>query len=105
MIDILRISVPLTVWLPSFSAIYGLEGVLCSNRSADAFGFLAGRAPLVAAWLIAIAIQVAMLTGLRSRRFASPSPFIRSVSVPLAVTSLVATIWTAFPVMTLSRCL
>jgi hypothetical protein len=25
--------------------------------------------------------------------------------VPLAVTSLVATIWTAFPVMTLSRCL
>lgn len=103
MSDILRISVPLTVWLAAFSAVYGLEGLVCSTRwpGDDA----SGRLALVAAWVLAIGVQAALLVALRSRRFASASPFLRGVSLTLGVVALVATLWTLFPVVVGSLCL
>lgn len=105
MTEILRISVPLTVWLASFSAVYGLHGIVCSQRWAEAgFDIAAGRALMTAAWIAAIALQVAFLVALRSSRFASRSAFVRAVSQTLAVAGLVATAWTLLPVATTSTC-
>ena len=106
MSDILRISVPLTVWLAAFSAIYGLQGLVCSDAWADSgLGLAAGRAALALAWAAATALQIAFLLALRSPRFASTSPFLRRLSLVLAVAALVATIWTLSPVVATTTCL
>ncbi|EIM26780.1 hypothetical protein [Microvirga lotononidis] len=106
MTDILRIAVPLTAWLAAFSAVYGLQGLVCSPRWAEAgFDLAAGRAAMTAAWIAAAILQVAFLLALRSPRFASRSAFVRGVSLTLAVVALVATLWTLVPVVTTSACL
>lgn len=103
--DILRISVPLTVWLAAFSAVYGLEGLVCSDRwSGAGLGAADGRAALLTAAIAAVALQGVLLLGLRSPRFASPSGFVQGVSLALAVVALVATAWTLLPVATISLC-
>lgn len=105
MTDILRMSLPLTVWLAAFSAIYGLEGLVCSDRWAEAgFGPSAGRGALVMVWVLALASQLAFLLALRSPAVASPSRFIQQVSLTLAATALVATVWTLLPVTTTTLC-
>lgn len=103
MTDLLRISVPLTVWLAAFSAVYGLEGLVCSGRWP--LGQQEGRTALIAAWLVAMGLQAAFLLALRSPRFASPSGLIRGVSQSLALAALVATAWTLAPVVLTSLCL
>ena len=106
MTDILRISVPLTAWLAAFSAVYGLQGLVCSERWADAgLDVAAGRAALAVACAAAVAIQLAFLLALRSPRFASRSAFIRWLSLMLASSALVATLWTLLPAVTTSACL
>ena len=103
--DVLRISAPLTVWLAAFSAVYGLEGLVCSERWEEArLGLGAGRVALIAAWVLALMIQAAMLLALRSPRFASKRPFVRTLSLTLAVVALIATAWTLLPVVTTSLC-
>ena len=105
MTDILRISLPLTVWLAAFSAIYGLEGLVCSSRWVEAgFGPTAGRGALVVTWVLAVATQVAFVLALRSPAVASPSRFVRKVSLALAAAALVATVWTLMPVATTTLC-
>lgn len=103
--DILRLSIPLTVWIAAFSAAYGLEGVVCSDNWTGAGLSLAqGRATLIAAWVTAIAAQAGLLLALGTRRFASPSSFIQAVGLSLAVVALVATVWTLFPVAVIGVC-
>ncbi|PWS35253.1 hypothetical protein DFH01_23405 [Falsiroseomonas bella] len=104
--DVLRISVPLTIWLASFSAVYGLQGLVCSPRwGAAGLGLAAGRVALVAAAVAAVALQAVLLLGLRGPRLAPASGFVRGVSLALAVVALVATAWTLLPVATTSLCL
>ena len=106
MSDVLRIAVPITLWLATFSAAYGLHGLVCSDRWTDATLDLAtGRIVLIAAWLVAIAIQAALLLALRSARLGSCSHFVRGVSLTLAASALLATVWTLFPVAAASLCL
>jgi hypothetical protein len=96
----------LTVWLGLFSAVYGLEGLVCSDRWVEmGFGREAGRVALLAAWTSAIALQLLLLFGLRSRRFASPSVFGQGISLALAGAALLATVWTLLPVAMNSLCL
>lgn len=104
MTDILRLSVPLTFWLTAFSAIYGLQGLVCSPRWPEGPDLSAGRAVLIGAWLVSIALQAAILLALRSPRFASRSTFVRETSQALAVVALIATIWTLAPVAITSIC-
>lgn len=103
--DILRLTVPATVWLASFSAVYGLQALICSDRWPEADGHPWGRAALVALWLTAVALQAAFVVALRSRRFGSASVFFRGVSLTLAVVALVATVWTLMPLVTTTACL
>jgi len=96
MTDVFRLFGPLLLWLASFSAIYGLHGVLCAQ------GW--DRALLVAAWVLAVALQVALLLLLSTKRFGAHSAFIRWTSLALAAVGLVAVIWTQSPVAFLTAC-
>lgn len=104
--EILNLSLPLSVWLATFSGIYGLEGLVCSRRWGE-FGLdlAAGRAALLAAGLLAVAVQVALLLALRSERFGSPPGFARRLSLGLSAVALVATLWTLIPLVAVSLCL
>lgn len=104
--DITRISLPLTVWIAAFSAVYGLEGIVCSGRwSAAGLSLSQGRIALLAAWGIALGLQVLLLLALRRPRFASDLPWVQRTSVILACVALVATAWGLMPVATTSLCL
>lgn len=104
--DILRLSLPLSIWIAAFSGVYGLEGVVCSDRWASAgLGLGQGRAVLIVAWGIAIAVQVGLIIGLRMPRFASAQPWVQRTSMILACVALVATVWSLLPVVTASLCL
>lgn len=104
--DITRLSLPLTVWIAAFSAVYGLEGVVCSDRWAGAGLTLGqGRMALIAAWAVAVGLQLALLAGLRNPRLASGLPWVQRVSTILAWVALVATVWSLMPVVTTSLCL
>lgn len=100
--DILRLSMPMTVWLMSFSAVYGLQGLVCSSRLS--YEQTASRYLLILAVIIAVSLQVVLLWGLYSQRWGSPHPFIRATSTVLGSVALIATIWTLFPVAVMSLC-
>jgi len=95
--DILRLALPLSLWLASFSAIYGLHGLICAGYFSEF-----GREVLLGAAVLAIALQIAALLVVRAHP--SPSPTLRFASLTLAAVALVATIWTALPVAFLSIC-
>lgn len=98
--EILRLSVPLGLWLASFSAVYALQGLSCSRHWPEV---LPARPFLLLAWGLAVAIQAGLVWTLL--RDPSPSPFVRAASLSLAVTALVAAAWTLMPVAVTSICL
>ncbi|EPX83138.1 hypothetical protein ruthe_02755 [Rubellimicrobium thermophilum DSM 16684] len=105
MTDILRLALPLTTWLAAFSAVYGLHGLVCSPRWAQAgLGPETGRPVLLLAAGLAIGLQIALLLALRRSRLAAPSPLIRRITTMLAVSALVATVWTLTPVTATTTC-
>lgn len=107
MIDLARILIGPLAWLASFSAVYGLLGVACAfgwDGIDASWGFSLMRLTLTAAWLAAILVQVIILAGLYSKRFGSPSGFVRWVSLATGWVGLVATLWSLFPVVTTSAC-
>lgn len=99
MTDILRLSLPLTLWLVGFSSVYALQGLACSRHWPEA---LDARAALIAASVAAAVIQSFALLAVRSLR--SESVFAQRVATALALTALVATIWTVLPVVAISVC-
>jgi hypothetical protein len=86
------------VWLASFSAVYGLHGLICGHG----FG---GRPLLVAAYGIAVLLQVGLVMALHAQRFSSPTPFVRFVSRTTGWVGLIAAIWTLLPTVTTTYCL
>ncbi|WP_323766809.1 hypothetical protein [Marinovum sp.] len=105
MTSILRIALPLTLWLAGFSAIYGLHGLLCSSRWAVAGDDLPGRGLLIAAAAVVLVLQVALIGVLRSSIWSASDPVIRHISLGLGVVALVSSVWTLMPVLTVSHCL
>ena len=106
MTDVMRIVLSPLVWLASFSAVYGLNGLLCGHGLVDAaWGSLSGqRAILVGAYALALALQAAILVGLHMPRFASSSGFVQGVSVATGWAGFVAAAWSLMPVLTTSLC-
>ena len=104
--DVARILIGLFAWLAAFSGVYGLHGIACSFGWAeiDAWGLSLMRVALTAAWIAAIAVLAVIVAGLRSRRFGSPSGFVRGVSLTTGCVGLVATLWSLFPVVVASTC-
>jgi hypothetical protein len=107
MTDVIRISLPLTIWLVSFSLIYGLHGIVCSSSWSTApslAGLTQGRLVLIAAFCMAILVQAITLAFLSSGRFGATAGFMRWTSITLAIVGLVAVLWTLFPVAVLPIC-
>jgi hypothetical protein len=106
MTDVIRISLPLTIWLISFSLIYGLHGIVCSSSWSTVpslAGLTQGRLVLIAAFAMAILVQITLVF-LSSGRFGAAVGFMRWTSITLAIVGLVAVLWTLFPVVVLPLC-
>ena len=100
MIEILRLSLPLTVWLTGFSAVYALQGLSCSRHwptDIDA------RPVLLVAWAVAIAVQAISLMAVVYAP--SSSRFVQATFLTIAIAALVAAVWTMLPVLIASACL
>ena len=105
--DVIRLSLPLTIWLISFSAVYGLQGIVCSSSWSKTPGIAGlgwGRLVLLAAFVIATVVQTATLAALWRTRFDDSTGFMRWMTLTLAVAGLVAVFWTLLPVAVLSIC-
>ncbi|MGR3464579.1 hypothetical protein [Limimaricola sp.] len=105
MSTVLRLSLPLGLWLAGFSGLYGLHGLMCSSRWAQPPLGLSERGLLVAAAIAAIAVQALCLAVLRSPRWRDPDPAIRRISLALAAIALVAAVWTLLPATAVLSCL
>jgi hypothetical protein len=105
MTDVARIFAPLLLWLALFSGVYGLHGIGCGLGWPDASvgPWPLHRTALVAAWIGAVALQALLLLVL-ARPLESGRPFVRRVSLTLAVSGVVAVCWTLFPVVFASSC-
>ena len=99
MIEILRLSLPITVWLTGFSIVYALQGLACSRHWP---GDLDSRPVLLAAWAIAVVLQLLSLVAVLYAP--SRSGFVQTTATALAATALVAAVWTMMPVFAVSVC-
>jgi hypothetical protein len=106
MTDVLRILLPLMVWLAAFGGVYGLHGLLCGHAiEGVVLGSIAlSRAVMAGAYALAIVALATVLLILDARRFASGSPFVRFVSRATGWTALVAVVWTLAPVLGTTSC-
>ncbi|KZY47362.1 hypothetical protein A3731_08190 [Roseovarius sp. HI0049] len=95
--SVLRLSLPLTLWLASFSAVYGMHGLLCSDRWSALVGDGTVRFLLVLTAGTAIVVQVLLLVALRSPRWQDTDRTLRRISLVLATVALVSTVWTLLP--------
>lgn len=105
--DLLRILIAPLVWLASFSAVYGLHGLICGHGiDGSIFGVVSvPRALMAVAYGLAILIQAVLLLGLHAARLGSPSPFVTFVSRATGWVGLVAAVWTLLPTVTTTYCL
>lgn len=105
--DVLRILAAPLLWLASFTAVYGLHGLICGHGiDGEMFGLMSLQRVLMAtAWLLAIGAQTTLLWALHAPRFASPSPFVGFVSRGTGWVGLVAAVWTLFPAVATTYCL
>lgn len=106
MTDLIRILIAPTIWLVSFGAIYGLQGLSCAGGAPAVQPVepdLWHHMPMIV-WVTAMLAQGALIAGLRNTSFASNSAFVQQLSSLVCWTALVATLWTFFPAAILSTC-
>lgn len=98
---IIRLALPLTIWLAAFSVIYGLNGWLCATEIADT----AALGVLVTAVLLALITQVVLIRWLSRTEWNAGGHFVRTVALTLSIVALIGTGWTLLPGLVLSRCM
>ncbi len=104
--DLARILLAPLVWLTSFSAVYGLHGLICGHGLDGVVGGVdVGRALLVLAYGLAVVIQAAIVWALHKSRLAASGRFAAFASRTTAWVGLAAAIWTLLPTITTTRCL
>lgn len=97
--NVLRIALPLTLWIIGFSAVYALQGLACSRHWPPGQD---GRTALIAAAALFILVQGLVLAMVLSRP--ANSRFVQSTATTLAAAALAAAVWTSLPVLTLTVC-
>ena len=104
--DVMRILLPLLVWLAGFSAVYALQGLGCALGWAEAGAAWLSphRLALLGAWGIVVLAQIVLLLGYLNPRLAAASPAIQQAAVIIAWVGLVAALWTLQPIVTTSAC-
>jgi hypothetical protein len=87
-----------TIWAIGFSVLYGLSALACE------YGWN-GRLVLVPVWLLhCAALGWLVLWSWRWHSEGEAAPLLRFVAFAMALTGLVAMIWTGLPVATTSMC-
>lgn len=99
MIEILRLSLPFTVWIVGFCAIYALQGLTCSRHWPETVD---PRTALIAAALVYVAAQGLVLHLICRGHVASV--FAQRTAAVVAVAALIAALWVSLPVLALSVC-
>jgi hypothetical protein len=105
--DVLRLSLPLTLWLISFSALYGLQGLVCAAEwyvLPGPGGMAWGRVVVLAAVAAAVLLQAGVLLLVGARQASAEMDFMRGATLGLAVVALLATVWTSVPIVVLPLC-
>lgn len=100
MIEILRLTLPITLWVIGFSAVYALQGFTCSRHWPDD---LWSRPVLLTAWACCVGLQVLGLVAVRHAP--SKSRFVQTAATAIAAMALLAAVWTLMPVLAVSACL
>lgn len=100
MIEIMRLSLPISLWIVGFSLLYGLQGFSCSSHWPTQID---ARPLLIFAGVIGVAVQMVSLAILCKRP--SQSHFVQKTALILAATAIVAAIWTAIPILATTICL
>lgn len=103
MIQILRLSLPMTLWLIGFSTLYALEGLSCSRHWPPG---LEPRAVLITAAALLVGLQglAFWLTLLQPPRSNPATNPVDRIAAGLAAAALGAAIWTSAPVLALAAC-
>lgn len=96
---ILRLSLPMTVWLIGFSALYALHGLSCSRHWPSG---LEQRPVLVAAAALFLCVQTVLLW--LTVRTPSASRFVQGTATALAAVAVAASVWTWAPLLGLGGC-
>jgi hypothetical protein len=97
--EILRLSLPFTVWIVGFCAIYALQGLSCSRHWPETVD---PRSALIAAAVVYVTGQGLVL--LFVRRAIATSVFAMRTATIVAVAALAAALWVSLPVLALSVC-
>lgn len=104
--DLARILVAPLVWLASFSAVYGLHGLICGHGMSGSIGGLSvARVLLAGAYILAVVVQVVIVWALHRSPMAATGNFAALASRTTAWAGLAAAIWTLLPTVTMSPCL
>lgn len=107
MIQILRLSLPMTLWLIGFSTLYALEGLSCSRHWPPG---LEPRAVLITAAALLVGLQglafwLTLLQPPRSNPAPNPATNpVDRIAAGLAAAALGAAVWTSAPVLALAAC-
>jgi hypothetical protein len=105
--DVLRLSLPLTFWLISFSALYGLQGLVCAGEwyvLPGPGGMAWGRVVVLAAVAAAVLLQAGVLLLVGATQDSAAEDFMRGATLGLAAVALLATVWTSVPIVVLPLC-
>ena len=103
MIALLRASAGLILWAVAFSAIYGLQGLVCGlGWQTVVLGPISlGRALLILLWLAFLALLAWMTWRFRHLQ---ASGFLNRLAAAIALIGLIATAYTGLPVVTTTVC-
>lgn len=99
MTNVLRLSLPFTVWIVGFCAVYALQGLSCSRHWPE--GVEPRLALIVAAGLF-VAIQALVLAFVMARP--SQSRFVQGTTTTLGAAAFAAALWISLPVLTITVC-
>lgn len=99
MSNILRLSLPFTVWIFGFCGVYALQGFACSRHWPPG---LDARTALIAAAALFIAMQGLVLW--RTVSAPSSTSFVQATATILGAAALGAALWTSLPVLSLTVC-
>lgn len=107
-LDLIALIAGPTVWAVGFSVLYGIQGAGCQLGWE---GVLIGpldllRGLLLLVWAAHLAVLVWMVRWTHRRAYSPPDQrFFRFGAFSLALTGLVAMVWTGLPVVFTSACL
>jgi hypothetical protein len=104
MTDILRIALPFTVWVISFSSVYALNGVICEPYWQGGDIPTVGRSILIIIAGTAVTAQAGLILALGWTGAGGGSRFVERMALGLAVAALFCSVWTSLPTLMFPMC-